>query len=235
MNFNNQPVWRRSVSSDIDLGLRAYMMKVYNIMAAGLGISGLVAYFASTYEPLMRLIFQTHLMWFIMLAPFIMVMCLSSMISRLSPGGALALFVAYAATMGLSVSSIFLIYTHNSVLSIFAVSAALFLSMSLYGYVTKSNLASMGSFLTMGVFGLIIAMVINIFMKSSILSFALSALAVVIFTGLTAYDVQKIRMIYSSSDDNAIISKKAVFGALTLYLDFINIFLHMLQLTGERK
>ncbi|GHS92303.1 membrane protein [Alphaproteobacteria bacterium] len=232
---SEQVVSRRTESLSIDKGLQAYMVKIFNYMALGLAVSGGVAYGASTSQALMKAIFNTPLMWVVLFAPLLFVLFLGPIASRLSAKAVLGSFVAYAATMGLSLSSIFFVFAHDSIVSVFGVSAALFLSMSLYGHTTKRDLTSMGSFLSMGVFGLIIAMVINIFMKNSMLEFVLSFLAIGIFTGLTAYDVQRLRSVYSERHDSETLAQKAVFGALMLYLDFVNIFLHMLRLFGRRS
>lgn len=235
MNFDykGQTVQKRSI--DIDLGLRSYMMKVYNFMSIGLIISGLVAYFVSTNDSIVRMLFQTGLYWVVLFAPFLCVIFLSGFISKISPGVATAVFVGYAMLMGLTLSFIFLVYTQSSIVSVFAISACMFLGMSLYGYTAKRDLTSIGSFLVMGVFGLIISSVVNMFMKNGLFSFIISIVAVGIFTGLTAYDVQRIKLSYCDADENPTVTKKALIGALTLYLDFINIFIHMLHLFGIRK
>lgn len=233
MNFNEQTVLRRT--TEVDQGLRSYMIKVYSYMGLGLTVSGIIAYFSSTYPPLMKAIFQTPLYWVVLMAPILMVIFLGSAIAKMSTKTAIGVFVGYAAATGLSLSSIFFIYTHDSIFSAFGVSAALFLGMGIYGYATKKDLTSIGSFLMMGVLGLVLAMLVNIFMRNSALDFALSIIAVIIFTGLTAYDAQKIRLSYDENDYSSTLAKKAILGALTLYLDFINLFLHMLRFLGKRK
>ena len=233
--FEQETVLRRTPAATGDRGLNSYMRKVYNFMTLGVGISGLVAYFASTYPPLMQAVFGSGLFWLVAFAPLVMVMIMGSAINKMSAPALTGMFIAYSALMGLSLSSIFLAYTNQSIVSTFLVVMGLFGAMSLYGYTTKKDLTSMGSFLMMGVFGLIIAMIVNIFMKNSLFALAISSIAVIIFTGLTAYDVQRIRLSYDPSDDSSMYSKKAIFGALRLYLDFINLFLHLLHIIGGRK
>ena len=230
----------------IDAGLRAYMIRVYNYMAAGVALTGLVAWF--TYSAAVvqtgaglqltsfgHLIFQSPLMWLFVLAPLGLVMVLSFGINRLSASSALTLFFVYAGLLGLSLASIFLVYTHESITRVFFISAATFGAMSLYGYTTQRDLTGVGSFMFMGLIGIIIASVVNIFLKSSGLGFAISVLGVLIFVGLTAYDTQKIKEMYSVQDDGTIAGRKAVMGALRLYLDFINLFLMLLRIFGDRR
>lgn len=220
---------------EIDQGLRAHMLKVYNYMASGLALTGIIAMFTSSSETMMQVIFGTPLQWVVMLAPLGFVMVLSFGINKLSTPAAQGLFWAFAAVMGLSMASIFLMYTGTSIARVFFISASMFAGMSLYGYTTKRDLSGFGSFLMMGLIGLIIASVVNIFLASSALHFIISAAGVLIFVGLTAYDTQKIKSIYSEFDDSAVAAKKAIMGALTLYLDFINLFLMMLRLFGDRR
>lgn len=226
----------------IDQGLRSYMLKVYNLMAVGLGITGIAAYL--TYQMAVdngqltsfgALLYTSPLRWVIMLAPLAMVFFLSFRVHKMSVGTAQMTFWAYAAMMGLSLSAIFLVYTGESIVQTFFVTAASFGALSLYGYTTKKNLSAMGSFLIMGLFGLIIAMVVNIFLQSSALGFAISAIGVLIFAGLTAYDTQKIKEMYFDGDDTAVMGRKAIMGALTLYLDFINLFTFLLHFLGNRE
>jgi FtsH-binding integral membrane protein len=211
------------------------MQKIYFFMALGLGVSGLMAYFVSTSQFLANIIFRPGAFWLVALAPLFFVVVLSKAISKASSSTALLLFAAYAASVGVSLSSVFLVYTSQSIISTFLIVTGLFLGMSVYGYTAKKDLTSMGSFLLMGVLGLVIAMVVNIFMQNTMLSFALSALAVVIFTGLTAYDVQRARLSYDAVDNGDTATKKALVGALMLYMDFVNLFIHMLRLLGNRK
>jgi FtsH-binding integral membrane protein len=233
-------------AAEIDQGLRAYMLKVYNYMAIGLAVTGLVAYFAAnaavaSFGPPLALtafgdaILNSPLRFVIMLAPLGAVLFLSFRIDRMSVAAAQGLFWAFAAVMGLSLSSIFLVYTGQSITQVFFVTAASFGALSLFGYTTKRDLTGMGSFLIMGLFGVIIASIVNIFLQSSALGFAVSVIGVLVFAGLTAYDTQRIKEMYSANDDHATAGRKAIMGALQLYLDFINMFVMLLQLFGERR
>ncbi|HEX4407940.1 MAG TPA: Bax inhibitor-1/YccA family protein [Xanthobacteraceae bacterium] len=230
----------------IDAGLRAYMMRVYNYMAAGVALTGVVAWFTfsaavtQTSGGLVltqfgHTIFQSPLMWVFVLAPLGLVFALSYGINRLSAGTALTLFFVYAGLLGLSLASIFLVYTGASITRVFFISAATFGAMSLYGYTTQRDLTGIGSFLIMGLFGIIIASLVNIFLKSSGLDWAISVIGVLIFVGLTAYDTQRIKEMYDVNDDGTVAGRKAVMGALSLYLDFINLFLMLLRLFGDRR
>ncbi|MBD0414084.1 Bax inhibitor-1/YccA family protein [Oryzicola mucosus] len=240
--------------ASIDQGLRSYMVSVYNYMGIGLVITGLVALgtamLATTTDPSAAVatlgngkmltsfglaIFGSPLKWVVMLAPLGMVFFLSARIGSMSTAGAQLAFWVFAGLMGLSLSSIFLAYTAQSITQTFFVTAAAFGALSLYGYTTKRDLTAMGSFLVMGLFGLIIAMVVNIFLASSALQFAISAIGVLIFAGLTAYDTQNIKEMYYEGDDAATMGRKAIMGALRLYLDFINLFTFLLQFMGNRN
>ncbi|OEJ64068.1 Bax inhibitor-1/YccA family protein [Magnetovibrio blakemorei] len=225
----------RTDTLNIDQGLRAHMLKVYNYMASGLALTGIVALMTASSETMVQTIFTTPLAWVVMLAPLAFVLVLSFGINKLSTPMAQALFWGFAVVMGLSMSSIFLMYTGASIARVFFISASMFAGMSLYGYTTKRDLSGFGSFLMMGLIGLIIAMVVNIFLQSTALEFVISAAGVLIFVGLTAYDTQKIKAIYNEMDGQDVMSKKAIMGALTLYLDFINLFLMMLRLFGDRR
>ena len=223
-------------SAQYNEGLRAYMLRIYNYMTAALVLTGLVAYIASTSPALMQAIYGTPLKFLVLLAPLGIVIYLSMRINSLSVQSAQTWFWVYAAAMGLSLSSIFLIYTGTSITRCFFITASVFGSMSLYGYTTKKDLTGMGSFMIMGLYGIIIASLVNMFMRSSGLDFAISALGVVVFTGLTAYDTQKLKELYymgGGSPDN--LGKVAIMGALTLYLDFINLMLMLLRFFGDRK
>jgi uncharacterized protein len=230
----------------IDAGLRAYMIRVYNYMASGVALTGIVAWLAfqaaviDTGSGLQltsfgHAIFQSPLMWVLVLAPLGLVFALSFGINRLSPGTALTLFFVYAGLLGLSLASIFLVYTGTSISRVFFISAATFGAMSLWGYTTQRDLTGFGSFLFMGLIGIIIASLVNIFLKSSGLDWAISVIGVLVFVGLTAYDTQRIKNMYSDMDDGTVAGRKAVMGALSLYLDFINLFLMMLRLFGDRR
>jgi len=234
---------RAGTAAAIDQGLRTYMLKVYNYMGLGLVVTGLVAWFASqaavapdgSLTAWGALIYQSPLMWVIVLSPFAFVLVLSFGINKLSVGAAQAVFWAYAAVMGLSLSSIFMVYTDASIAKVFFISAATFGAMSLYGYTTKRDLSGMGSFLMMGLIGLVIASIVNIFLASSALDFAISAIGVLVFVGLTAYDTQRIKESYHESFGADVLAKGAIMGALSLYMDFINLFLMLLRLFGNRE
>jgi uncharacterized protein len=219
---------------DIDVGLRTHMLSVYNYMMLGLAITGLVAYFAAStgfYASIAR----TPLIWVVMLAPLAFVLVLSYGIQRLNLGTAQLLFWTFSAVMGLSLSAIFLVYTGASVARVFFITSGTFAGMSLYGYTTKRDLTSMGSFMFMGLIGILIASLVNMFVQSSALDFAISVIGVLVFVGLTAWDTQRIKESYSETDGDVIAGKKAIFGALSLYLDFINLFMMLLRLFGDRR
>jgi FtsH-binding integral membrane protein len=228
--------------ADIDQGLRAYMLKVYNLMALGVALTGLAAYFFSemagsrqALTPFGQAIYASPLQWVILFAPVGLVLVLSFGIERMSAFTAQLLFWAYAALVGLSISSIFLVYTDASIVKTFAITAASFAALSLYGYTTKRSLSGMGTFMMMGLFGLIIASVVNLFLKSSGLEFAISVMGVLIFAGLTAWDTQRIKEGYLESAGFEATNKMAIMGALTLYMDFINLFLFLLRFMGNRE
>jgi hypothetical protein len=218
----------------IDVGLRDYMLRVYNYMAGGLAITGLVAYFAAT-SGLYQAIFGTALYWVVIFAPLALVLFLSFRIQSMSLGTAQVTYWAYAALVGLSLSGLFVVYTGASIARVFFITAATFLAMSLYGYTTKRDLAGIGSFLFMGLIGIVIASVVNLFLHSAGLQFAISIIGVLVFTGLTAWDTQSIKEMYWEGDGTAVAGKKAIMGALRLYLDFINLFMMLMQLMGQRR
>lgn len=238
MNFDriDRSTRTRTVSAEYDQGLRAHMLKVYNYMAMALGLTGLVAFVTASSPAILNAIFGTPLQWVVMLAPLGVVMYLSVRINKMSMASAQGWFWAYAGINGLALSFIFAVYTGESVARMFFITAGAFGSMSLYGYTTKKDLSGWGSFLFMGLIGIILASIVNIFMESSALSFAISAIGVLIFTALTAYDTQKIKRIYAEIGSNAEAQgKAAIMGALTLYLDFINLMIMLLRLFGDRK
>ena len=232
----------------IDAGLRAYMLRVYNYMAAGVALTGVVAWL--TYNaavvtdaagritgltPFGHAIFGGPLTIVLFLGTLGIVFFMSFRINRLQAGTALMLFMLYAGLLGLMLSSVFLAYTGASITRTFFISAASFGALSLYGYTTQRDLSPVGSFLVMGLFGLILAMIVNIFLKSTGLDFAISAIGVLIFAGLTAWDTQKIKEMYDVQDDGTVAGRKAIMGALSLYLDFINMFMMLLRLFGDRR
>ncbi len=224
-----------AAATDIDVGLRQYMLRVYNYMSGGLALTGVVAYLVGTNETMLQAIYGTPLRWVVMLAPLGFVLFFSVRINKMSAGAAQAVFWAFAAAMGLSLSYIFAVYTGASITRVFFITAGTFAAMSLYGYTTKRDLTAWGSFLFMGLIGIIIAMVVNLFLQSSALNFAVSVIGVLVFVGLTAYDTQKIKEMYIESDGAAVMTKKAIMGALNLYLDFINLFIMLLRLFGSMR
>jgi FtsH-binding integral membrane protein len=231
----------------VDAGLRAYMIRVYQYMAAAVALTGVVSWLtfnaATTTDAAGKLVvtsfgqalYSGPATIVLFLGTLGLVFAISWMIDRLSAGTALIMFMAYAALLGVMLSSIFLVYTGTSITRVFFISAASFGALSLYGYTTQRDLTALGSFLMMGVFGLVLAMIVNIFLKSSMMEFIISCAGVLIFAGLTAYDTQKIKEMYDAVDDSNIMGRKVVMGALSLYLDFINIFLFLLRLLGDRR
>jgi FtsH-binding integral membrane protein len=221
--------------AEIDAGLRKFLLSVYNYMASGLALTGLVAYAAAETGLYASLVKTPLLFWGVVLAPLALVFLLSFRIEKLSLGAAQTAFWAYAGLVGLSLAGIFLMYTGVSIARTFFITAATFLAMSLYGYTTRTDLARFGSFLMMGVFGIIVAGLVNMFLASSALQLAISVIGVIVFVGLTAYDTQRIKEIYLGGDSSIVAGKKAIMGALALYLDFLNLFILLLQLTGDRR
>ncbi|MDE1174938.1 MAG: Bax inhibitor-1/YccA family protein [Parvibaculaceae bacterium] len=230
----------------VDQGLRSYMLSVYNYMAVGLALTGLVAWatfqaaVVATPEGLAltgfgNAIYASPLKWVVMLAPLAMVFFLSFRVSKMSLSAAQISFWAFAGLMGLSLSSIFLVYTGVSITRVFFITAASFGALSLYGYTTKRDLSGFGSFLMMGLFGIIIASLVNLFLHSTMMQFVISIIGVLVFAGLTAYDTQRIKEMYWVGDAAAAAGKKAIMGALSLYLNFINMFLMLLQLFGNQR
>ena len=253
MEFNKQNILNkvkaaRQSTVVMDEGLRAYMLKVYNYMATGILLTGIIALLTFKMSVVTNdsgaivgltqignTLYNSGLKWVVMLAPLGVVIYMSFGIKKMSASKAQTTFWVFASLMGLSLSSILLIYTGLSVTRVFFICSATFGAMSIYGYTTKRDLTKLGSFLMMGLIGIIIASVVNIFLKSSMMYFVISILGVLIFVGLTAYDTQKIKNMYSSSDTGELMGKKAVMGALTLYLDFINLFIMLLRLFGQRR
>jgi FtsH-binding integral membrane protein len=232
----------------VDAGLRTYMLRVYNYMAAAVALTGVVAWF--TFQAAVttdaagaitgltsfgQMIFSGPAVIVLLLATLGLVFFISFRIQNLQFTTALTLFMVYAGLLGLTLSSIFLVYTGASITRVFFISAASFGALSLYGYTTQRDLSPIGSFLIMGLFGIIIASLVNIFLKSSGLDWIISVIGVGVFAGLTAYDTQRIKEMYSSMDDDGTLGRKAVMGALSLYLDFINLFMMLLRLVGDRR
>ena len=248
LDFNQRSFTKTTDQASIDQGLRAYMLKVYNYMTIGLLITGLVAYFFGKASIVTNgvgqiigltsvgnMLFNSPIQWVVMLAPLGMVFYLSFRINKMSLSAAQSTFWIFATLMGLSLASIFIVYTGASITRVFFICSGTFAAMSLYGYTTKRDLTAMGGFLIMGLFGIIIASIVNIFMQSPAMYFAISIIGVLIFVGLTAYDTQKIKNMYYAADSETLSGKKAIMGALTLYLDFINLFIMLLRLFGQRR
>ncbi len=217
-----------------DAGLRSYMLSVYNYMASGVLLTGIVAMLFAN-SGLAAQVMATPLRWLIILAPLAFVMVMSFGINRLSTGTLQLLFWAFATVMGLSMSTVFLVYTGTSIAQTFFAVSAAFMGLSLYGYTTKKDLSGFGTFLIMGVVGLLVAMLINLFLQSPIMQLAISAIGVLIFAGLTAYDTQKIKSMYAYVAGTDMMGKTVIMGALNLYLDFINMFMFMLSFMGDRR
>jgi FtsH-binding integral membrane protein len=255
-NYENQPARYGASAAGavgaIDEGLRAYMLRVYNYMAIGLALTGVAAYLtfamSVTGTPteyaigdgqyltsLGYALFVSPLKWVVIFAPLALVFFLSFRIHTMSVSTAQTTFWVYAAGVGVSLAVIFLVYTMESITQVFFITAATFGAMSLWGYTTKRDLTGMGSFLFMGLIGIVIASIVNVFLASSALGFAISIIGVLVFTGLTAYDTQKIKEMYSIADDGTVAGRKAIMGALSLYLDFINLFLMLLRLFGQSR
>jgi uncharacterized protein len=254
----NSPFGRaagRADAATVDAGLRSYMLSIYNYMSIGLAITGLAAmgvYMASVTSdpagdavrvgkifltPFGYAMFVSPLKWLFMLAPLGMVFAISAGINKMKPATAQIMFWIFSALMGISLSSIFLVYTHTSIVQVFFITAATFGALSLYGYTTKRDMSAMGSFLIMGLFGVIIASVVNIFFHSTMLQFVISVIGVLVFAGLTAYDTQRLKNDYIygyASQGGDVAARAAITGALSLYLNFINLFTLLLQLLGQR-
>jgi hypothetical protein len=238
MALGSQPRWTvrpaAGAQVDIDVGLRDYMLRIYNYMASGLALTGIVAY-VFAQSGYYAQVAHTPLIWLIMLAPLGLVLWLSYGIERMQASTAQMLFWVYSGLMGLSLASVFLVFTGESIARVFFITAGTFAAMSVYGYTTRRDLTQFGSFLFMGLIGIIIAGLVNMFLHSSALQFAISVIGVLVFIGLTAYDTQQIKEMYFEYDDGTMGTKKAVMGALRLYLDFINLFMMLLQLFGARR
>jgi FtsH-binding integral membrane protein len=238
-NIEDKTVWRAQrgaqVVDGIDQGLRSYLSRVYMFMAFGLLLTGVTSYTVANVPEMMQLVFGTGLKWLFIFAPLGLVFFLSFRINTLRYSTAQGLFWLYSAMVGVSLASIFLMYTGTSIARVFFITSSMFGGMSLYGYTTRRDLSGMGSFMFMGLIGIVIASLINMFMQSSAMQFVISLITVVVFTGLTAYDTQAIKLMYYEGDGEEVMGKKALMGALRLYLDFLNIFLALLQLFGDRR
>lgn len=222
-------------AAEYDAGLRAYMLGVYNYMALGVALTGIVAFAVSSSPALLQTIYGTPLKWVVMLAPLGVVFYLSARLHAMSAGTAQAVFWGFAALMGLSLSYIFIAFTGADITRVFFITSAAFASLSLWGYTTQRDLSGWGSFLFMGLVGIIIAALVNIFLQSTAMQFAISAIGVLVFAGLTAYDTQDIKTMYYEGDSSEVAAKKSISGALRLYLDFINLFIMLLNLLGSRE
>ena len=246
-DYNNPVLRGQTAAVDVvDAGLRAYMLRVYNYMLAGLALTGATAWMTANTQ-FGGLFFQQTMVnghpaiglnilgWVALLAPLGLVIYLSARIQAMSAATARITFLIYAGIMGISLAPVLLLYTGESIAQTFFITAATFGAMSLWGYTTKRDLTGFGSFLFMGLIGIIIASLVNFFLHSGALAFAISIIGVLIFTGLTAYDTQNIKEMYSVNDDGSVAGKKAIMGALRLYLDFVNLFLMLLRLFGNRR
>ncbi len=255
-NYDNQARYGAPLASTqvgvYDEGLRAHMLRVYNYMAIGLGLTGLFAlgtfmlavsntpteYALGNGEYLTSIgyaLYASPLQWVLIIAPLALVFFLSFRVHKMSVAAAQTTFWVYAALLGVSLSSIFLIYAHSSIAQVFFITAATFGAVSLWGYTTKRDLTGMGSFLFMGLIGIILASIVNMIWPSGALGWVISVVGVLVFTGLTAYDTQKIKEMYDVNDDGTVSGRKAIMGALALYLDFINLFLMLLRLFGQNR
>ena len=230
----HRPIGTTLTQAQVDEGLRSYMLRVYNYMGSGLALTGIVAYVVA-HTGLYQALFGSGIGFVVMFAPLGIVFFMGAKIRTMKPSTAQTLFWAFSILMGASLSYIFLTYTATSIVRVFFITAATFGAMSLYGYTTKRSLARWGSFLFMGLIGVIIAMVVNIFMQSEFMQYVISVVGVLVFTGLTAYDTQRIKQTYVETDGQAVMTKKAIMGALNLYLNFINLFIMLLHLFGGRE
>ena len=225
---------RVKTAVEYDSGLRDFMLGVFNNMSLGLAVSAIIALFVASNPALLALFFAGPQKWIVILAPLAIVFFISFRIDSLSPAVARVWFYVFAAVMGLSLSTVFVVYKAGSIATVFFATAGMFGAMSIYGYTTKRNLTSYSSFFMMALWGLIIAMLINLFVQSSAIAMILSMVSVLLFAGLTAYDVQMLQQIYYQTNDQDR-ERAGILGALALYLDFINIFLSLLQLMGEKE
>ncbi|MET4697902.1 FtsH-binding integral membrane protein [Constrictibacter sp. MBR-5] len=219
----------------VDVGLRKYMLGVYNYMASGVFLTGVVAMLVASSPTMLQLIFGTPLKWVVILSPLAFVLAMNFGLQRFSATAIQAMFWGLCVAYGLSFASIFLVFTGESIARVFFISAGAFAALSLYGYTTKRDLSPIGSFLIMGMFGLIIATVVNMFIGSDAMQFAISVIGVLIFAGLTAYDTQMIKEMYVEDEESDVRTKKSVMGAMALYISFIAMFMYLLQIFGNRN
>jgi FtsH-binding integral membrane protein len=234
-NYGYRAGFGASTDALFDEGLRQHMLRVYNYMGLGLVVTGIVAFVVASTPALYVPIFSSPLKWVVMLAPLAFVLLFSFRIQSMSAAGAQTLFWAFCAVMGLSLASVFLVFTGTSIARTFFIAATMFGATSLYGYTTKSDLTKFSSFLIMGLIGVVIAAVVNIFLGSTALQFAISVIGIAVFLGLTAWDTQTIKEQYAENFDAESRQKMAVWGAFSLYLNFINIFQLLLHFTGQRE
>ena len=234
--LRTQPMTRAEAeAAEIDVGLREYMLKVYNYMASGLALTGIVAYMTASSPTLMQLIFGTPLAYVAMFLPLVGFLFIPSLIQRKDFRTAQIAFWGFAGALGISYSVILLVYTGDSIARVFFITAGMFAGMSLFGYTTKRDLTGLGGFAVMGTWGILIAMMVNWFLQSPALYFVISVVGVLVAVGLTAYDTQKIKEMYLESDSSEVMGKKAILGALRLYFDFLYLFLMLLRLFGSRR
>ncbi len=231
-------------AADIDVGLRQHMLRVYNYMASGLALTGIVAYAGVKIPALLNLMYTavpggglqpTMFAYIVMFSPLAFILALNFGINKMRASTAQAIFWVFSAVMGLSMTHLFLVYTGTSITRVFFITAGTFAAMSLYGYTTKRDLSKFGSFLFMGLIGIVIASIVNLFMQSSAMAFVISVVGVLVFVGLTAHDTQNIKHMYYEGDSSETASKKAISGALHLYLDFLNLFIMLMHLLGDRR
>jgi len=233
--FFRSPATTTTAGVSYDAGLRAHMLRVFNYMGGGLALTGLVAFFVANFPPLAAVVFGTPLKWVAVFAPLVFMIYMNVKFMDMSASKAQTIFWLFCATMGLSMAALFIMFTGASVARAFFITGATFGAMSLWGYTTRADLSGFGSFLMMGIIGLLIASVVNLFMGSAMMQWIVSVLGVFIFTGLTAYDVQNLKQMYAESWGTEANNKLAVMGALRLYLNFINAFQFILSLTGDRR
>ena len=236
-DFDNQVLRGRGTTADsaLDQGLRAYMISVYQFMAVGVALTGLIAYVVASQDSLMQAIWGSPLKWIVIFAPVPVGIYAQVRIHKIGAGTAQALFWTYAALVGLSFSVLFAIFTDASIARVFFITAATFAALSLYGYTTKRNLSAFGQFLFIGMVGVFLAVLVNMFLQSAAMQFAISIIGVLVFAGLTAYDTQQIKEMYYENDDAETAKKKSVLGALWLYISFVAMFQFLLSLLGDRE